>query len=76
MKLSTLFRIPDHVLRRRDVVRLTGLSIGSIRLLELAGEFPRRFKIGAGKHVVGWSATEVQQFIEAQKSRRVELASH
>lgn len=57
------------ILRSKEVVELSGLSLSTISRMEAIGRFPLRRKIS--KKTVGWLASEVQQWIEStlKKSR-------
>lgn len=50
-----------RLLRRPDVLRLTGLSYSTIFRLERVGQFPARRRIS--ENTVGWIASEVEGFI-------------
>ena len=50
-----------QLLRRPQVVRLTGLSYSTIFRLEREGRFPARRRIS--ENTVGWIASEVEDFI-------------
>jgi prophage regulatory protein len=53
---------PDAILRRPAVQSQTGLSKTQLDRMEEMGQFPRRRKIS--ERIVGWSANEVQQWIQ------------
>lgn len=50
------------ILRLPQVVKITGLSSGTIRRLEKSGKFPSRRKIA--DRLVAWLARDIQQWIE------------
>lgn len=56
------------VLRKPEVVRRTGLSAATIRRLELAGKFPKRFTLSA--QAVGWDEREVRAWIDERAASR------
>jgi len=56
------------ILRKPEVVRRTGLSAATIRRLELAGKFPKRFTLSA--QAVGWDEREVAAWIDERVSSR------
>lgn len=60
----------DTILRKPDVKRITGFSDVTIRGLEKAGNFPKRFKLNPdGKHV-GWLESEVQTWMQRRAESR------
>ena len=62
----------DTILRKPDVLRITGFSDVTIRGLEKAGNFPRRFKLNPdGKHV-GWLESEIQEWMQRRAASRLE----
>ena len=58
------------VLTRRNLAAYVGLSLTTIRELELAGQFPRR--IALTKYRIGWLRTEVDVWI-AKRARAPRL---
>ena len=54
----------DRVLRLNQVEETVGLKRAQIWNLEHAGKFPRRFKV-CGARAVGWSACEIEQWMQA-----------
>lgn len=56
---------PDRLVRRREVYSITGMSRYLIDLLEEAGEFPARVRVG--QRAVFWSLNEVTAFVERTK---------
>lgn len=54
----------DSILRKTDIKRLVGFSDVTIREMEAAGAFPRRFKLNPNGRQVGWKASSVAQWIE------------
>jgi len=54
-----------HILRRREVERMTGLSRTTIWRLERGGDFPQRVQLSANS--VGWRSNEVHAWIEARR---------
>ena len=61
---------PDRVLRKSDVEQMTGLTERTLRNMEYAGKFPKRFTINPGGRVVGWRSVEVQNWIDARAASR------
>lgn len=51
-----------RILRRPEVIRVTGYSGTRIDELERAGRFPRRRRLSGGR-AVGWLSTEIEDFI-------------
>lgn len=68
MIMPTPPRVQDTILRLPDVRRKVGLGTTSIYELMAADEFPRSIPLGA--RLVGWSANELDAWIERQKSKR------
>ena len=59
--------MPDKILRKAEVVEATRLCDNTLRTLEAAGLFPKRFSLLPGaKHsrAVGWSQSAVMGWIE------------
>lgn len=52
----------DKLLRRRDVIALTGLSRTTLWVMEREGRFPRRRKVGPA--AVAWSEREVMEWMQ------------
>ena len=61
-----------RIIRLKDVIALTGLSISTIYLRMVQGKFPK--KINLGSRAVGWISSEVNEWIEERirESRLVE----
>ena len=61
-----------QIIRLKDVIALTGLSISTIYLRMVQGKFPK--KINLGSRAVGWISSEVNEWIEERirESRLVE----
>ena len=61
-----------QIIRLKDVIALTGLSISTIYLRMVQGKFPN--KINLGSRAVGWISSEVNEWIEERirESRLVE----
>lgn len=57
--------IEKRILRRPEVLRLTGLSTASIYRLMAQGAFPKPRKLGV--RAVGWVAAEIQTWIESRE---------
>lgn len=58
----------ERILRRREVVKVTGLSISTILRREAAGIFPQSVPLGCGQ--IGWLASEIEAWIEGCKAAR------
>jgi prophage regulatory protein len=58
----------DTMLRIGEVVRLTGISVSSIKRMVDDGRFPRPMRIGI--RAKGWPARDVRHFIEALNEQR------
>jgi predicted DNA-binding transcriptional regulator AlpA len=54
------------VIRKAELLRLVPLSDNTILKMELAGSFPRRFKIGS--KTVGWRRAAVFAWIDARQN--------
>ena len=57
--------IEKRILRRPEVLRLTGLSTASIYRLMAQGAFPKPKKLGV--RAVGWVAVEVEAWLESRE---------
>ncbi len=55
----------QQILRVRDVMVRTGLARSTIYLRVKQNQFPKPVPLGSS-HVVGWPASEVDAWIEAQ----------
>ncbi len=51
----------EKLLRRKQVIEMTGLSYSSIYRAEREGRFPKRIRIG--KYAVAWKLSEIQMWI-------------
>ena len=54
----------DHVLRERDVRKLTGLSRSTRWRLERRGDFPSRRRLSPG--CVGWLRSEILDWLQSR----------
>lgn len=63
---TTAVTEPDRLIRRPEVIHLTG--IGTARLYDLMskGRFPQPYRVGWSVH---WSFNEVQNWIAEHKAR-------
>jgi prophage regulatory protein len=52
----------DRILRPREVVEMTGKSLGTLYRDERDGTFPQHRKIG--KRAVGWLESEVEEWMK------------
>lgn len=66
--------IEDRLIRRREVLRRTGLSSTALDRLERSGKFP--IKVTIGPRAVAWSGSEVNAWIDARKADRKIHDSH
>jgi prophage regulatory protein len=66
----------SRVLRRKEVIRLTGLSASTIWRLERRGDFPARLQLGP--QAVGWLEDEIHAWINARtrSGRRPAQVTH
>jgi prophage regulatory protein len=55
----------DHIIRRPELLRLTGLSSASLYRAIKEGRFPRPVRLGLNS--VGWRASAVQEWNENLK---------
>lgn len=55
----------QKILRPAEVVRLTGLSLSTIKRLEKRMQFPLRVKLSL--KAVGWKSSDIQSWIESKK---------
>ena len=60
----------DRVLRKPDVVALVGVTERAIRDWEVAGKFPKRFKLDPDGRSVGWLESEVQEWLRQRAASR------
>lgn len=60
----------DPILRKCEVVGVTGLSYSTIQRKHKAGEFPKPVRLGANS--VGWKLSEIQAWLDSLE--RVEAA--
>jgi len=58
----------DRLIRRNTVFEITGMSRYMVDILEAAGEFPARVRVG--QRAVFWSLNEVTAFVERTKQAR------
>ena len=58
----------DHILRLPQVINTTGLPRSSLYAKIAEGEFPAPIKLG--QRSVGWSAAEVEAWIDSRISQR------
>jgi predicted DNA-binding transcriptional regulator AlpA len=58
----------ERLLRRPEVLRITGMTRYMVDMLEELGCFPKRVRIG--QRAVFWPKTEIDAFIETQKQCR------
>ena len=58
----------QRVLRRDEVVRITGLSASTIRRLELSGRFPQRRVLSA--NAIGWLSLEIEAWLRSLETEQ------
>jgi prophage regulatory protein len=58
----------ELILRRPEVQFRTGLSRSTIYAMMAAGDFPKAIPLG--HRAVGWSASEISEWLESRKSMR------
>jgi prophage regulatory protein len=56
------------ILRSKHVAEKTGYSRMQIHRLEIAGKFPKRFRLGPNS--VGWLESEIEAWIEEKAKDR------
>ena len=65
---ETVFIEPDHILRLTEVKRKTALGCSVIYERMRNGDFPRSIPLGG--RAVGWSANEIDAWIQSRKALR------
>lgn len=65
MSIQEAARGSNHLIARRELYALTGLSQSTIDRLEHANRFPRRRRVSA--RAVRWLFAEVQAWIESRE---------
>ncbi len=55
-------------IRSGELAAIVPYSLNHIRRLEKAGQFPKRFRIGANR--VGWVRAEVEQWLSSRMGER------
>lgn len=58
----------QRIMRKPEVIKMTGLSGTTLWRLEKEGEFPK--KIQLSKRLIGWSEADIQEWIDNKKTRR------
>jgi len=58
----------DRILRKPEVLHITGLSDPTIWRLERDGKFPRRVQLGGNS--VGWFLSELNEWLETKAAQR------
>lgn len=58
-----------RILRKPDLVDKVQLKPATIDLMEAAGDFPKRIKLGRGR-AIGWLEAEVNEWIAARVAER------
>ena len=67
-----LFPDGDRVLRRREVEAKTGFKKSTLYALIKQGEFPQRISLGG--RMVGWRASEVEEWIRSRPTTDARIA--
>jgi prophage regulatory protein len=67
MSPKIIIGIDDRFVGRKELQSLLPYTVNHLRLLELAGEFPVRIRIGANR--AAWLEREVREWIEAKRMR-------
>ena len=60
-----------RIIRKTEIEHRTGYTERTLRDLEAAGSFPRRFLINPAGRSVGWLEYEVDVWIEQRAASRV-----
>ncbi len=60
----------DRIIRKKELLKIVGLSDPTIWRMEGAGTFPKRIKLGGNS--VGWNESEIIGWQEQKKAERVE----
>lgn len=58
----------DRIMRKRELLRVVGLSDPTIWRMERAGRFPKRIHLGSNS--VGWYESEILAWQEQKKESR------
>ncbi len=58
----------DRILRKKAVLTALGISDATLWRWERINGFPQRIRLGG--NTVGWSESEIQEWIERQKAER------
>jgi len=53
-----------RVIRKQELLQITGLSSATLWRLERAGDFPRRLRLGP--HAVGWLDEEIDEWMASR----------
>ena len=63
--------ISDRIIRYAELKQIVGFSRMQIWRLEQSGHFPKRIRLAPGRNArVGWSLSEIYEFIEEKKAER------
>ena len=57
-----------RVLTKKETAQRCGLSVSTVRRLEIDGDFPRRVPLSASR--VGWIESEIDRWIEERAAAR------
>ena len=61
----------DRIIRYAELKQIVGFSRMQIWRLEQSGHFPKRIRLAPGRNArVGWSLSEIYEFIEEKKAER------
>jgi len=62
-----------RILTKKETAKRCGLSVSTVRRLELDGDFPRRVPLSAAR--VGWLEEEIDQWIAERAAERDAVAA-
>ena len=63
----------DTMLRARDVVRITGLSLATLKRKVIAGDFPKPMRLSPRR--IGWPARDVKHWLDGLDGARHKVRS-
>lgn len=55
----------DHILRRKQLIEIIGISYTTLWRMEKAGDFPARIRLG--RRAVGWHLDEVEEWLKTRE---------
>jgi len=59
----------DRIIRKKELLKIVGLSDPTIWRMEGAGKFPRRIRLGGNS--VGWYESEIIEWMEKKRQDRI-----